>query len=59
MIQFIQEVNNQNKDAILDRYQSLGWGLKSQWFRNDQAVSFVLVWPRSTPPVYPDISDLV
>ena len=59
MVRTIQAINNSNKDAILSRYQALGWGLEHLRGRDDQLLELYLVWPHETPPEYPDISDLM
>ena len=59
MFKIEQDVNNNNKDAILSRYLTLGWGLESLRGCNDQILKLYLVWLSEAPPVYPEISDLI
>lgn len=59
MVEFVQQVNNGNKDAILERYTALGWGFKSIRGCGDQLLELLLIWPLEVPPVYPNLADLM
>ncbi len=59
MVEITQVINNRNKDAVLDRYMALGWGFKSLRGCGDQLLELRLVWAKESPPVYPNISDLL
>lgn len=59
MVEFIQQVNNRNKDDVLSRYTALGWGFKALRGCGDQLLELLLVWSSKDPPVYPDLSDLL
>ncbi len=59
MVKIIQPVNNANKDVILDRYTTLGWGFLSLRGCGDQLLELHLAWSVESPPVYPDLSDLM
>lgn len=59
MVKIIQSVNNTNKDVILDRYTALGWGFLSLRGCGDQLLELHLIWPDESPPIYPDLSDLM
>lgn len=58
MIEFVQEVDNSNRDEILARYQALGWGVGKEYFRNWYAVAVQFIWPREEPAIFPDLTDL-
>lgn len=59
MVEIVQIVNNENKDAILERYAALGWAFKSLRGCNDQLLELCLIWSSEIQPVYPDVSDLM
>lgn len=58
MTEFIQEVDNENREEILARYQALGWGVGEEFFRNWYAVAVRFIWPHEEPARFPDLTDL-
>ena len=58
LFEYTQKVNASDKDVILNRYLSVGWGLKRILGCGDQPIELVLIWAKNSPPVFPDLSNL-
>lgn len=50
-------VADETKEVILDSYQTLGWGLLHDFYRNSHCYGLRLIWPHEGDPKYPDVSD--
>lgn len=59
MEEYVQEVDETNKEEIISRFCALGWGVNYQWFRNGYQFGVRFVWPHDGPAKYPDLTDLL